>query len=644
MIKHNQYIAHRLYPIAIFFFILQLILRLVFVAREINNISGSVFDFIQMFGIGLIFDLATLTFFLLPFVFYLVVLPQQWHLKRFDHIFTRIFYFTLLYILFFNAIAEWIFWDEFNVRYNFIAVDYLVYTNEVLKNIWESYPIIWLLLAIAITSGVIFFYTHHLLFPYHKQENAGHFFMRLGHACLYTLIPLGLFFMVSPRLAEVSDNSYTNEIGKNGIYSLFSAFRNNELDYERFYLTHNINTTPLPTLQSLIANNEPQSKFVTEDSQDITRIITPHRAEKRKNVVIIVLESMSAEFMERFGNKSRLTPVLDRLAGESIFFSNMYATGTRTVRGLEAISLSVPPTPGMSIVKRANNENLYSLGFVFKDRGYDTKFIYGGYGYFDNMNYFFENNGFSIIDRAKFAEDEKTFANAWGLCDEDLFAKTIKEANDSYAKRTPFMSFVMTTSNHRPYTFPSGRIDRPSKGGGRSAGVAYSDYAVGKFLSDARKEPWFNDTIFVVIADHTAGSAGKIELTPQKYHIPAFIYGSSIKAKEVKSLASQIDITPTLIGLLNFNYTSRFYGRDLLKKDKTAAPYAFISNYQKLGLITDNNLMVLRPGKDFAMYQGDTIVDKEKTDLNLLARTITFFKGAARWRDYSKKLETTVVK
>lgn len=645
MIKHNEYIFQRILPIAAFFFSLQLILRVVFLAREFYNVSPFFTNVLQIFGVGIIFDLATLTFFLLPFVFYLALLPRKLHLHPIDQALTRGFYFILMYILFFDAVAEWIFWDEFTVRYNFIAVDYLVYTHEVLKNIWESYPIIWLLLAIAAVTSLVFFYTHRLLFPFQKQGHVGRFIVRLGHACLYLIIPIGLFFAISPKLGELSSNSYTNEISKNGIYSLFSAFRNNELEYDRFYLTKPVSDTPLPTLRSLISKNEPDSIFKTDDPQDITRdIISPH-AEKHKNVIMIVMESMGVEYMERFGNTNRLTPVLDRLSKDSMFFSRLYATGTRTVRGLEALALSIPPTPGTSILKRPDNENLYSLGFIFKDRGYDTKFIYGGYGYFDNMNYFFEHNGFSIVDRANFAESEKTFANAWGLCDEDLFAKTMKEASLSYANNTPFMHVVMTTSNHRPYTFPSGRIDRPSSGGGRSAGVAYADYAIGKFLSDARTQPWFNDTIFVIVADHTAGSAGKVEITSDKYHIPLFIYAPAmIKPKEIKTLTSQIDVAPTLLGLLNFSYTSRFYGQDVLRKDKNSSPYAFVSNYQKLGLMTDDALMILRPGKDYALYKNQTdLVDKNNTDLDLLGRATILFNSAANWREYSKRLQNTVV-
>ena len=183
---------------------------------------------------------------------------------------------------------------------------------------------------------------------------------------------------------------------------------------------------------------------------------------------MVIEESLSAEYLGIFGNRFGLTPNFDRLAERSLLFTHLLATGTRTVRGLEAITLSIPPLPGISIVKRPGNEGLFSWGSLMQDKGYETKYLYAGYGYFDNMSYFFSHNGFSIVDRSNFTRDEITFANIWGVCDEDLFKKTIQESDKSWTAGKPFFSMVMTTSNHRPYTYPAGKIDiRGGHGEGR---------------------------------------------------------------------------------------------------------------------------------------------------------------------------------
>jgi len=239
---------------------------------------------------------------------------------------------------------------------------------------------------------------------------------------------------------------------------------------------------------------------------------------------------------------------------------------------------------------------MFTLGSVFRAKGYDTAFIYGGFGYFDNMNYYFGHNGYRVIDRTGVAKEDITFANVWGACDEDLFRWTMREADASAASGKPFHYFVMTTSNHRPYTFPEGRIDLPSKISGRAGAVKYTDYAIGKFLRDAAAKPWFKNTVFVIVADHCASSAGRTAIPVQNYHIPLIIFapGGQIAPGHIKTLMSQVDYPPTLLGLLNWSYPSRFFGRDIRETDPKEARI-LVGTYQKLGLLKDDDFLVLTP-------------------------------------------------
>jgi phosphoglycerol transferase MdoB-like AlkP superfamily enzyme len=396
------------------------------------------------------------------------------------------------------------------------------------------------------------------------------------------------------------ENTYNRELAKNGPWSLFAAFRNNELDYAQFY----------PTLP----DDEAFARIHTELAQDGGVALSPAGArdtlryiknpgpEQHLNVIQITVESLSAKFLGTFNPASKLTPNLDELAGKSLVFDQLYATGTRTDRGMEALTLSLPPTPGRSLVKRPNNAHLFTLGSLFRARGYDTAFIYGGYGYFDNMNTFFGGNGYRIVDRAAIAKSDITFANAWGACDEDLFRWTLREADAAAAAGKPFHFFVMTTSNHRPYTYPDGRIDLPSKTSGRSGAVKYTDYAIGQLIRDASTKPWFKNTVFVIVADHCASVAGKTELPVQNYRIPMFIYapGGQIAPGHVSDLMSQVDYAPTLLGLLNWSYATRFYGWDV--RSAAGDRRALIGNYQKLGLYEPGLLDVLKPMRDHRAY------------------------------------------
>jgi phosphoglycerol transferase MdoB-like AlkP superfamily enzyme len=236
-----------------------------------------------------------------------------------------------------------------------------------------------------------------------------------------------------------------------------------------------------------------------------------------------------------------------------------------------------------------------------------VSFLYGGIGFFDNMNAFFSGNGYGIVDQTDYADDEVTFKNAWGVCDEDLYRKAIRTANRSFKEKKPFFFHIMTTSNHRPYTYPEGKIDIPS-GTNRSGAVKYTDYAMRQLMILAKAQPWFDDTVFVVVADHCANSAGKVGLPIEKYHIPLLIYSPKyIAPGEIDKIASQIDIAPTLLSLLYFKYESRFFGSDILKDDFVER--ALIGNYQKLGFYKDNELVILSPGQ-----KVERILDPEHND------------------------------
>ena len=259
------------------------------------------------------------------------------------------------------------------------------------------------------------------------------------------------------------------------------------------------------------------------------------------------------------------------------------------------------------------------------------------------MNAFYAGNGFKTVDRTDMSDDEVHFSNIWGVADDDLFAKTIKEADASYAAGTPFMSLLMTTSNHRPYTYPDGRISIASPGG-REGGVMYADYAVGKLIEWSKEKPWFKDTVFIFVADHTHGAGGKVELNPQKYHIPLIFYAPGfIKPARYERLASQVDIAPTLLGMLNFSYRSKFYGTDLSHGD-APAPRAFISNYQKMALIKDGEMTVLAPKQAVSQYSWPDVTPKAALDETGVEDAIAYYQSASWWRESDKREDTLIGK
>jgi phosphoglycerol transferase MdoB-like AlkP superfamily enzyme len=606
--------------------LVSMVVRTILLLKALPNIDLTIGLVAKVYTAGLFYDCITFFYGAVPLVVYTVLVPDRLFNHRFHRPLVYAGFFIITCILIFEAAAEYLFFDEFGTRFNFIAVDYLVYTREVMGNIRESYPIVPILGGALLLAALIFFaFKKRIDMSFNGTTRMK---QRLRTGAFFIAVPVLSFAFVTLAFTSISKNSFANELAGNGIYDLFAAFRNSELDFSKFYVTRDDETVLTSLRKQLRERND---RLTSGDVHSIARQIANKGEEMRLNIIVVVEESMSAAYLGAFGSNEGLTPNLDRLSRESLFFTHLYATGTRTVRGLEAITLSLPPLPGVSIVKRPNNGGLFSWGTVMKEKGYDVKYIYAGYGYFDNMNAFFSGNGFDIVDRGSFTRDEVTFSNIWGVCDEDLFNKVIHEADKSHIAGKPFFSMVMTTSNHRPFTYPEGRIDIPSQTG-RDGGIKYADYAVGKFISDARKQPWFDNTIFVIVADHCAGSAGKTELPVKKYEIPLFVYAPShIKPRRIDRVASQIDIAPTVLGLLNFRYTSKFMGHDILRMD-SAQERAFISTYQKLGFIEDGELIVLGPQRYLKAYAIDlksgTAVESKPRD-KIVADALGYFQGAS---------------
>lgn len=511
-----------------------------------------------------------------------------------------------------EAVAEALFWAEFETRFNFLAVEYLIYRDEVARNILESYAVAEMAAALGVAAILLLWLLRGWIRRASSEESSAA--ARLIVPVALALAGFGAFLLDEPSTGR---DARAVELARNGVYQFLSAFRTNELDFEQFYITR-------PVRQVL---TDLGARLVPAGSPDgIARAVVSTRPERRMNVMFISVESLSASFLGVYGSPDRLTPNLDALAGQSLWFSNVYATGTRTVRGLEALSLSIPPTPGHSIVKRPGGSGLRTIGTPFMERGYDVAFVSGVYGYFDNMNGFFSSAGFRVVDRLSYTRQEVTFSNAWGIADENIFDRVLKEADADHAANRPFMLWSLTGSNHRPYTFPAGRIDLPQ--GSREAAVKYTDWAIGRFLDQARARPWYANTVFVIVADHCARSGGRTELPVRNFQIPLFIHAPSLVApRRVTKLVSQIDLAPTLLNLLGFRYTSTFFGEDMLGDGPERA---FLATYEALGLLRGDELTVLLPHQQAVAYQIRNSHSYEKpVDPRELAEAITYYQGAA---------------
>jgi len=615
--------------LAVFSLIVWCILRLLLTA-EVGFGQFSLAEFFGIFAVGTWFDIVTLCYLLAPWLLISALLPHTWRQQEWLLKVRWGVMFVWMFLLVFGAVAEYIFWQEFSTRFNFIAVDYLVYTHEVIGNIRESYPVPYILMAIA--AFVLF-----ILLTLNKQlglnqkwlpnPSSGALKTKVIMLAIALALPVMSYQFANVDQMQFSKNSYANQLAGNGVFSFSAAARRNELDYNAFYKTIP-NSQAKATLESMGVSRV--AAHLVQPSQHVADLGPFKR--KPKNVVLVMVESLSADYLGIYGNQHDLTPNLDRLAQESWVFDRAYATGTRTVRGLDALSVAIPPIPGQAVVHRPDSDHLATLGEFLEAQKFKTFFIYGGYGVFDSMNAYFKGNDYQVIDRTDFDKRTIQAENVWGVDDESLFNNALNLIDANHQQGQPFFAHIMTTSNHRPFTFPDGKIDLPQ--GHREGAVKYTDYAIGQLIASAKTKPWFKDTLFVIVADHCASAAGKTKLPVDKYHIPVMFYAPDLLVPgHDKRLISQIDLAPTLLDVLGAKGSQLFFGQSIFEAERKHLPErAFISNYQELGYYRDDTLIVLSPKRKVQAYRVDPVSQESTPSVpkpNILKEAIAYYQIAA---------------
>lgn len=497
--------------------------------------------------------------------------------------------------------TEYLFFEEFDSRFNLVAVDYLRYPSEVFGTIDAAYPVAAILGAALVGGIAIMLGIGHLATRWSPAHTAPRIRATVLGANLLALVLVGL--LVDPSALRFAGNRVADEIAANGVLRFSQALQTNDIDYPRLYLSDAADAG-LRRVAADLANAG--GDFRDLDAGRLTRSFARNPAGfGRANVVIIVEESLGANHVGTLGGAAQLTPELDALAQHGLLFTNAYATGTRTVRGLEAIVTSFPPIPSESIVRRPGGEHVANLGSVLRAQGYATSFVYGGYAYFDDMQRFFEGNGFSVLDRS--AMPDARFANIWGVADEDLFDHALAHLDALAAGTTPFLSVILTTSNHKPFTFPPNPVGVPEKGGGRHAGVRYADHALGGFMQRALARSWATNTVFVVLGDHSARVYGAARIPLETYRIPVLLLAPGrIAPGRNAARLSQIDLAPTILGLLGVPYSAPFFGRDVLNHPDANRSMLFNHNHS-VALWRDDRVVVLEPGQRATTYAFDAV-------------------------------------
>jgi phosphoglycerol transferase MdoB-like AlkP superfamily enzyme len=573
--------------------------------------GASVADFVLVLLGGLHRDFFAALMETIPLLCWMLIIPD----RAFGAVWHRVLFlggcFVFWFVHSFMLFTEFFFFDEFKARFNTVAVDYVLYPREVFVNIWESYHVgIILAVCAAVSLGWLFAASRLFNQMWERPFTAK---SRLLHLAAAVALAALLAPTLNVKGAHVSDDRTLNEVANNGPLSLFAAVWTHNLDYAAFYKTLPKDEAYQRTRRLLA---EPNVQFVQE-SQTIRRRVGGDTNQPRLNVVILLEESLGSEFWGCLGRKATLTPEMDKLAAEEgLLFTNLYATGNRTVRGFEGVLSSFPPLPGDSIVKRDRSDNVETIARVLKRDGYATLFLYGGRGLFDGMRSFAVRNGYDRFVEQKHFQ-HPTFTTMWGVCDEDLMLRAVEEFRELAKTGQPFCGTVLSVSNHKPYTYPKGKIPENPDKRLRENAVKYSDYALGRFFQAARKEAFWTNTVFAVVADHGARVYGKQSIPIHSYEIPLVIAGPAVVKSPSRAgqLGCSLDVPTTILGLLGRPYESMFFGRDL-RKSPPPEGRAFLNHNRDIGLLTHDRLVVLGLMQTAEFYQGDP----KLVDMSLLAK------------------------
>jgi len=622
--------------------------RLLFVLDLSDRIGNATTgDILTAFGVGVRFDQIIILSILAPLLAALPWLPLKLKVVR---AVILAYLGTLFGVCFLALLGDIPFYKVFESRLNYQAVDYLSGG----KTTWRlivSDPRFWQSILIFLVATAAFVFLVRWLLNRtgripHRRSWTGQLVYLLVFAALFTLGIRGRTALspIKWGAAYISHNPFINQLGLNGPYTLARALTEEGGDPRLSYLDESDRFPFVPFAHALDSVQhllyQPGDTWLEPDSsllRDRRQPANPWGFDP--NVIIVMMESFSGRTVSSLGAARNLTPNFDRLAGEGILFTNFYATGNRTNRGLPGALCAWPSIPGRSVMTRYNARHPFvALSEILHTRGYFNSFAYGGDLVFDNMEGFFRTKGFDrFYDENHFGR-ENIFAK-WGIPDDVVFAK-VAAMTDSLPR--PLQMTVLTLSNHEPFDLPDSSVQRYFNDADSSRlfnAILYADYALGHFINEMKRLPVFDSTIFVFTADHAHYAGATLTIHPRNFHIPLLIYSPALLGADsvrIDRLGSQVDITPTLMGLLGGDYRHASWGRNLLDTTLTDPGYAVINVFNRVGLIEPDIYYmehIGQPGRllDMRVIE-DTIVDLSASrpdDLDRIRRRLHLYLQAA---------------
>jgi phosphoglycerol transferase MdoB-like AlkP superfamily enzyme len=522
---------------------------------------------------------------------------------------------------FFIACADIPWYAQFETRLTVAALHWTNTPSMMLKIIFQdvrNYPYL-----IAFVLLIFLFYK--ALKRIRRTIDTDSVNLAAGGSTLFYIVFIGLAFIgIRGRVefkspirwgtAFFSKYNFANQVGLNPVYTLMRSWLDSRNENSRLNFL-----SDKQALENVRAYYKINSS--TELYSPVARKIVAEGESKKYNIVLVLMEGMSAKNMARFGNANHLTPVLDSLYPTGVSIPDFYSDGNHTFNGIYASLFGFPSLPMVHPMKNIESQQQYrGLARTLSSNGYRTIFFINHDDQFDNIAGFLVPNGFEQIVSQKDYPASKIISTL-GVPDHVQFEEVVRRLSSLHQTGKPFFSAIMTASNHGPYIMPEGIQFKAHSPDARTQMVEYSDWAIGKFLSDCKQQSWFDSTIFVFTGDHGNLIPG-FEHYLAYHHIPIIMYAPKILTPKIlEKLGGQVDLYPTLLHIVNVSYINNSFGVDLFSEERRFLSFTyddevcciskealFVLNQSK-----ENLFKITERGKDLQSITNAALADSMKT-------------------------------
>ena len=516
-------------------------------------------------------------------------------------------------------IAEVLHWGEFQTRLGRLAIQYVRYVREVLAFVDEQVYLTYFLLPFA---ALAWFVGRRLA----RWLPEG-FTRSQRLACVGWVAAAVAVLVFGRSVAPTEPLRPLNQLASNGYLEMLRALRIDLSQWQGLYWAP---SAFAPADLALIPNKPPTEAgartllerplALAADANVLPR--PPADLHPRapsasfKHLLLVIEESFGGKYWRDLHLRTKYMPEMQAIAAAGVAFDGVHSTGSRTVRGLEALFNSYPPLPGVGLPRDEDLSKLPSLPRALAAAGFHPIFVYGGWPGFTNLFDYWRSIGFQeMLEREDFAERKAQllqrencrdcwFETSWGVADEFLFDRVLKEMDRQTDLHERVFLATLTVSNHLPFDIPAGRIPFPSDQRRPEYAIAYADWALGRFIRQANRRPWLRETLIVVVADHGPDVPGAALLPADNFRVPMVFYSpANLTPEVIEHHGSTLSLPVTLLDLLALPTVESFYGWSLLRGETQVAP---VEEDYHVGLLGPNHLTVLvRGGAPFGWrYDG----------------------------------------